>query len=112
MEHIFGRSASLCLDDALLQRRIVPLEPSIMTAAMPDHIEHVLGIKPNASPYDLQLDGTKIGFYRDRVEAWARGERVAPVTMDVAWTRKCNASCNFCYAQLQSSEGQVITKQN
>jgi MoaA/NifB/PqqE/SkfB family radical SAM enzyme len=63
------------------------------------------------SVHELQLDGTKIGHYRDRVEAWARGERIAPVTMDVAWTRKCAAACNFCYAQLQSSDdGGAITR--
>lgn len=74
---------------------------------MPELVDQIVG-----SVHDLQLDGTKIGWYRDRVEAWARGERIAPITMDVAWTRKCNAACNFCYAQLQSSEGHVITKQN
>lgn len=78
-----------------------------MTSPMPELVDHVVG-----SVHDLQLDGTKIGWYRDRVEAWARGEKIAPITMDVAWTRKCNAACNFCYAQLQSSEGQVITKRN
>lgn len=60
----------------------------------------------------LQLDGTKISWYRDRVEAWARGERIAPITMDVAWTRKCAAACNFCYAQLQASEDTVVTKRH
>lgn len=83
-----------------------------MTSPMPDFVDHIVGQKPDASPYSLELDGTKIGWYRDRVEAWARGERIAPITMDVAWTRKCNAACNFCYAQLQSSEGHVITKKN
>jgi MoaA/NifB/PqqE/SkfB family radical SAM enzyme len=81
-----------------------------MTALMPDFIEHVVG-QP-ISAHALELDGTKIGFYRDRVEAWRRGERIAPITMDVAWTRKCAAACNFCYAQLQASEDTVITRQN
>ncbi len=82
-----------------------------MTATLPEfHAQLATG---SAAPvYDLQLDGSKISWYRDRVLAWQRGERIAPITMDVAWTRKCNAACNFCYAQLQSSEGEVITKQN
>jgi MoaA/NifB/PqqE/SkfB family radical SAM enzyme len=78
-----------------------------MTSPMPELVDKIVG-----SPHDLQLDGTKVGWYKDRVLAWQRGERIAPITMDVAWTRKCNAACNFCYAQLQSSEGEVITKQN
>ena len=64
-----------------------------MTATMPELVDKIVG-----SPHDLQLDGTKIAWYRDRVLAWQRGERIAPITMDIAWTRKCNAACNFCYA--------------
>ena len=62
------------------------------------------------SPYDLELDGTKVGWWRDRVEAWERGEKFAPITMDVAWTRQCNAACIFCYATLQASQGGKIEK--
>ena len=51
----------------------------------------------------LIIDGTKVGWHRDRVEAWHRGERVAPITMDVAWTRRCNAACDFCAAKTQAS---------
>jgi MoaA/NifB/PqqE/SkfB family radical SAM enzyme len=58
----------------------------------------------------MTLDGTNIGYHRERVEAWARGERVAPIFIDVAWTRKCQAACYFCAAQTQSSEGGVITR--
>jgi MoaA/NifB/PqqE/SkfB family radical SAM enzyme len=80
-----------------------------MTSPLPELVSHVVGGSP---VYDLELDGTKIGWYRDRVLAWQRGERIAPITMDVAWTRKCEAACNFCYAALQASEDTVITKQN
>lgn len=82
-----------------------------MTAHLPEFVDQVVTGKP-ASPYSLQVDGTKIPWYRDRVEAWKRGEKIAPVTMDIAWTRKCAAACNFCYAQLQSNENTVITKQH
>ena len=52
----------------------------------------------------LIIDGTKVGWYPDRIAAWRRGERIAPVTIDCAMTRACNAACHFCYAQLQASE--------
>lgn len=65
-----------------------------------------------ASVYDLLLDHTKIGWYEDRVKAWKRGERVAPVTMDVAWTRQCNAACVFCAATTQASDGGRITQKH
>mgnify|MGYP001612871151 FL=1 len=61
---------------------------------------------------EMTLDGSNIGFHRERVEAWTRGERVAPIFMDIAWTRKCQAACSFCYAQAQASEGGEITQQN
>ncbi len=59
---------------------------------------------------EMTLDGTNIGHHRERVEAWARGERVAPIFMDIAWTRRCQAACGFCYAQAQASDGGVITR--
>lgn len=76
-----------------------------MSSAMPDLLDHVV------NPYDLVLDGTKVGWYADRIAAWERGEKIAPCTLDVAWTRKCNASCGFCYASLQASEGDTITRE-
>lgn len=84
-----------------------------MTSQMPELVEHVADVAPGGSVYDLLLDHTKISWYRDRVEAWERGERIAPVTMDVAWTRQCNAACVFCAAQTQANDGGGrITKQN
>jgi MoaA/NifB/PqqE/SkfB family radical SAM enzyme len=49
------------------------------------------------------LDASKVAWHMDRVEAWERGERIAPITIDMALTRACNAACWFCYAQLQES---------
>src|SRR6266705_3141704 len=57
----------------------------------------------------LILDGTKIGWHQDRVRAWERGERIAPITIDMALTRACNYACGFCYATLQENDREVIT---
>ena len=59
---------------------------------------------------ELILDGTKISWHRERVEAWRRGERVAPITIDMALTRACNYACHFCYAMLQENDRKQITK--
>ena len=56
------------------------------------------------------LDGSKIGAHMDRVAAWERGERIAPLTIDMALTRKCNYACGFCAAQYQANEGGEITE--
>ncbi len=60
---------------------------------------------------ELVLDGTKLAWHLDRVQAWERGERIAPITIDMALTRACNYSCFFCYAMLQENPRQKITKQ-
>lgn len=83
-----------------------------MTSAMPELIEHVVTGSPAGSIHDYLLDHSKVGWYPDRIAAWRRGEKIAPVTMDVAWTRKCNYACEFCYAQLQANEGTQITQRN
>jgi len=60
---------------------------------------------------ELILDGTKIAWHIDRVQAWERGERIAPITIDMALTRACNFACEYCYAMLQENDRKVITKQ-
>ena len=50
---------------------------------------------------ELILDGTKIAWHLEKVQQWERGERFAPITIDMALTRACNYACSFCYAQMQ-----------
>jgi MoaA/NifB/PqqE/SkfB family radical SAM enzyme len=59
---------------------------------------------------DLLLDGNKLAWHRDRVEAWLGGERIAPVTIDLALTRACNFDCVYCYRNLQANNGGTPTK--
>lgn len=47
------------------------------------------------------LDGSKILYHRDRVEAWLRGERIAPITIDCALTTRCTYRCVYCYGKMQ-----------
>ena len=77
-----------------------------MTSAMPELLDQAVTGNPNISAYEL--DGTKVMWWRDRIEKWQRGEKFAPVTMDIAWTRKCNAACSFCYAMTQASDGGTL----
>lgn len=57
---------------------------------------------------ELILDGTKLAWHGERVRAWERGERIAPITIDMALTRACNFGCHFCYAMLQENDRSVI----
>ena len=49
----------------------------------------------------LNLDGTKISLHQERLRAFLAGERIAPITIDMALTQKCQMACVFCYANLQ-----------
>lgn len=61
--------------------------------------------------HEMILDGTKIAWHTDRLYAWERGEHIAPITIDMALTRACDASCSFCYAMLQENDRHEITKE-
>lgn len=59
---------------------------------------------------DLILDGHKLLWHRNRVEALLAGERVAPITVDCAITRKCNYNCVYCYRTLQENTERKMTR--
>ena len=50
---------------------------------------------------ELILDGSKILWHQDRLEQWKQGERIAPITIDMALTQACQYNCVFCYANMQ-----------
>ena len=60
--------------------------------------------------HELILDDTKLMWHRERLEAWLRGERIAPVTIDCALTRACTYRCVYCYSTLQENEHRSLTK--
>jgi MoaA/NifB/PqqE/SkfB family radical SAM enzyme len=53
---------------------------------------------------ELILDSHKLSFHMDRIKAWENGEKIAPVTVDMALTRACGSMCKFCYATMQESQ--------
>jgi MoaA/NifB/PqqE/SkfB family radical SAM enzyme len=58
----------------------------------------------------LILDSHKLGCHYDRVLAWEAGERIAPISVDMALTRACGAMCSFCYAMIQESQNRSSIK--
>lgn len=59
---------------------------------------------------ELILDGHKLSVHKDRVEALLNGERVAPITIDCALTRRCSYNCVYCYGKLQENDEKRMTK--
>lgn len=59
---------------------------------------------------NLILDGHKLAWHHERVAAWQRGERIAPITIDCSLTRKCSYKCVYCYGQLQDNDEKEMTR--
>lgn len=58
----------------------------------------------------IVLDGHKLAWHKERVEAWLRGERIAPITIDCSLTRRCTYKCVYCYGQLQANDEKHMTR--
>ena len=58
----------------------------------------------------LILDSHKLEYHYDRVEAWDAGEKIAPVSVDIALTRAFGATCSFCYAMVQEPQERPTIK--
>jgi MoaA/NifB/PqqE/SkfB family radical SAM enzyme len=59
---------------------------------------------------NLILDSHKLSHHFERVQAWESGERIAPVSVDMALTRACGAMCAFCYAMVQEPQERSAIK--
>jgi MoaA/NifB/PqqE/SkfB family radical SAM enzyme len=64
-----------------------------------------------AAPARIVLDGHKLAWHHERVQAWLRGERIAPVTIDCALTRRCSYRCVYCYGQLQANDEKTMSRE-
>lgn len=57
----------------------------------------------------FRFDGHKMNFHLDRVAAWQRGEKFAPIHIDMGLTKFCNTACIYCYAVVQNmTKGTMI----
>lgn len=44
-----------------------------------------------------RMDSHKLYWHLDRVAQWQRGERIAPLYLDMGITQSCNLQCVYCY---------------
>ena len=58
----------------------------------------------------LILDSHKLSFHYDRVQSWENGNKIAPISVDMALTRACGAMCSFCYAMVQEPQERASIK--
>lgn len=59
---------------------------------------------------DLVLDSHKLSYHYERVDAWEHGDRIAPISVDMALSRACGAMCSFCYAMVQEPQERAVIK--
>ena len=58
----------------------------------------------------LILDSHKLSFHYERVQNWENGNKIAPISVDMALTRACGAMCSFCYAMVQEPQERASIK--
>ena len=73
-------------------------------------ITHLLNMskvdqKENKVNDKWNMDSHKLFWHLDRVEAWQKGERVAPLHIDMGISSGCNMACTFCYGVIQNRDG-------
>jgi len=58
------------------------------------------------SPHNpkLLLDGHKLLYHLDRLQAWQAGKRIAPIHIDMGLTKDCNLRCLYCYGKVQKMD--------
>ena len=59
---------------------------------------------------ELILDSHKLSYHYDRIQAWENGEKIAPISVDMALSRACGAMCSFCYAMIQEPQERASIK--
>jgi MoaA/NifB/PqqE/SkfB family radical SAM enzyme len=50
-----------------------------------------------------RMDGHKLYWHLDRVNAWMHGNRVAPLHIDVGLSKGCNIRCHYCFGAVQGN---------
>lgn len=49
------------------------------------------------------MDGHKLIWHPDRVNAWMRGEPIVPLHIDAGLSKGCNIKCQYCYGVTQGN---------
>src|SRR3972149_944181 len=57
-----------------------------------------------------KLDGHKLLYHLDRILEWQKGERIAPIQIDMGLTKFCNIGCIYCIGVTQGgmTKGMLI----
>ncbi|MCK5579910.1 MAG: radical SAM protein [Candidatus Omnitrophica bacterium] len=57
----------------------------------------------------FRMNDHKLTWHLDRVQEWEKGDRIAPIYLEVGITRFCNIACRFCeYGTHMKTDRQMI----
>ena len=73
-------------------------------------ITHLLSMskiaeKENKVNDKWNMDSHKLFWHLERLESWQKGERIAPLHIDMGISSGCNMACTFCYGVIQNRDG-------
>lgn len=52
---------------------------------------------------NYRMDGHKLYWHLDRIVEWQKGNRIAPLHIDVGLSKGCNIQCEYCYGVTQGN---------
>ncbi len=50
-----------------------------------------------------RMDGHKLYWHLDRLQAWKNGDKIAPLHIDVGLSKGCNIKCHYCFGAMQGN---------
>ncbi|WP_417335287.1 radical SAM protein [Halobacteriovorax marinus] len=59
---------------------------------------------------ELFLDGSKLINHISTVNKWKRGERIAPIHVEVSPSAGCNQRCNLCYVDYLGHKSKLLSE--
>lgn len=59
---------------------------------------------------ELFLDGSKLIHHLPKVNKWKKGEKIAPIHVEVSPTSGCNQRCNLCYVDYLGHKAGLLSE--
>jgi MoaA/NifB/PqqE/SkfB family radical SAM enzyme len=92
------------------QTGVVRLDPNYKDGS--DAINAFTGPSYRNPKERFRFDGHKMMLHMDRIQQWQKGERFAPIHVDMGLTKFCNVACLYCYAVVQNmTKGTMISRE-
>jgi MoaA/NifB/PqqE/SkfB family radical SAM enzyme len=96
-----GEPPTMAAHDRMRPRNLHTRDQRVVPHAPEDYVIPALDQRRKNDKF--LMDGNKMLWHLDRVEAWQRKERFAPVHIDQGLSKGCNIQCHYCYGVTQGN---------